>query len=271
MSPARTEQIVAGTDVSIVVYVDDAEAHGGLADVVVLPSYGRDGGEDFDAFASELAAAGHRVLRPQPRGIAGSTGPMSGVTMEDLANDVATVIDQLEAAPAVVVGHAFGNFVGRVLAVNHPTQVDTVILAAASGHTVDPVVNSAPFRAGDPTLPERERLEALRLAFFAPGHDASIWLSGWYPEALATQREAVKLLEPARYWTAGNKPILEVIAEHDPFHLRSEWGDLRHEAGDRVTTVVIDGASHALFPEQPAAVAREVLTYLGATRAARRR
>jgi pimeloyl-ACP methyl ester carboxylesterase len=262
MSAARTDRIVVGTDISIVVHLDGAAAARGFPDVVVLPSYGRDGGEDFDAFASELAAAGHRVLRPQPRGIAGSTGPMRDVTMEDLAADVATVIERLDAAPAVVVGHAFGNFVARVLAVNHPTLVDRVVLAAASGHNVDPVVNSAPFRAGDPTLPESERLEALRLAFFAPGHDASIWLSGWYPEALATQHAAVKRLEPARYWTAGDTPILEIIAEHDPFHIRSEWDDLRREAGDRVSTVVIDGASHALFPEQPAAVAAAVLTYL---------
>ena len=35
-----------------------------------------------------------------------------------------------------------------------------------------------PFSAGDPALPEEERLATLRLAFFAPGHDASIWLTG---------------------------------------------------------------------------------------------
>ena len=36
-----------------------------------------------------------------------------------------------------------------------------------------PDVSSAPFRAGDPTLPEEERLAAVRLAFFGPGHDAT--------------------------------------------------------------------------------------------------
>jgi hypothetical protein len=39
-------------------------------------------------------------------------------------------------------------------------------------------------RAGDLTLPDAERLAALRLAFFAPGHSASIWLTGWYPDTL---------------------------------------------------------------------------------------
>jgi hypothetical protein len=44
-------------------------------DVVVLPFYGRDGGDDFDPFSTALAEAGYRVLRPQPRGIARSAGP----------------------------------------------------------------------------------------------------------------------------------------------------------------------------------------------------
>jgi len=44
-------------------------------DVVILPSYGRDGGADFDPLTAALAGAGCRVLRPQPRGIAKSAGP----------------------------------------------------------------------------------------------------------------------------------------------------------------------------------------------------
>ena len=56
----------------------------------------------------------------------------------------------------------------------------------------------APFRAGDLALPEAGRLAALELAFFAPGHDASIWLTGWYPQTLAMQHAAVA--------TAGGHP-----------------------------------------------------------------
>jgi pimeloyl-ACP methyl ester carboxylesterase len=258
----RHSEIIANGSARIETYLDGQRSPGRGQDVVVLPSYGRDGGEDFDALTAALVAVGQRVLRPQPRGIAGSTGPMQAVTMEDLADDVAAVIDQLGHAPAVVLGHAFGNFVARVVATNHPDKVAAVILAAASGRTVDPEVNSAPFRAGDPTLPDSERLAALRLAFFAPGHDPSIWLSGWYPETLTMQHEAVKRLKTAPYWGAGDAPILEIIAEHDPFHASDEWGDLQAELGDRVTTTVIEDAGHALFPEQPDAVAETIIGYL---------
>jgi hypothetical protein len=40
--------------------------------LVLLPSRGR-GQEDFDDLAARLAQAGYRVLRPEPRGIGGST------------------------------------------------------------------------------------------------------------------------------------------------------------------------------------------------------
>ena len=72
----RHSQIVTTGDVSIETYLD-GENDG--PDVVLLPSYGRDGGDDFDSLTAALAAAGHRVLRPQLRGIARSTGPMTGV------------------------------------------------------------------------------------------------------------------------------------------------------------------------------------------------
>lgn len=76
------------------------------------------------------------------------------------------------------------------------------------------------------------------------------------------QHEAVKRLDPAPYWGAGGAPTLEIITEHDPFHARDEWGDLRAELGDRVTTTVIEAAGHALFPEQPDAVAETIIGYL---------
>jgi pimeloyl-ACP methyl ester carboxylesterase len=111
---------------------------------------------------------------PSLAGVAGSVGPMTGVGFDDMARDIAAVIDALADARAVVLGHAFGNFVARATAVPHPDKVAAVILAAASGKTVAPEINSAPMRAGELSLPDSERLAALRLAFFAPGHDASI-------------------------------------------------------------------------------------------------
>ncbi|WP_406813961.1 hypothetical protein [Mycobacterium sp. M23085] len=65
-----------------------------------------------------------------------------------------------------------------------------------------------------------------------------------------------------RYWAAGTAPIFEIIAALDPFHQKDEWTELRTRLGARVASTVIKDASHALFPEQPAAVAAAVIGYL---------
>lgn len=252
-------RIVDAGAASIETYID---GHGPA--VVIIPSYGRDGGHDFDAVTAALVEAGYRVLRPQPRGVARSVGPMRGVSFEHMADDIGHVIDALADGAAVVLGHAFGNFVARATAVHHSDKVAAVILAAASGKTVAPQINSAPMRAADPSLPDAERLAALRLAFFARDHDPSPWLTGWYPHTLAMQVDCVHHTDVSRYWAAGSAPVLEIIAALDPFHQRAEWEHLRARYGRRITTAVIDDASHALFPEQPEAVARSIIGYLHA-------
>src|SRR5215831_15777127 len=83
--------------------------------IVLLPSLGR-GASDFDAIADRLAAS-FRVLRPEPRGIGASRGPMTGIDLHTYAADVAAVIEHNGSGSAFVVGHAFGNRVARMLAV----------------------------------------------------------------------------------------------------------------------------------------------------------
>lgn len=257
----RNIKIVSDDGVRIETYVD-----GGGPALVILPSYGRDGGADFDAFADLVTKAGWMVLRPQPRGVAGSTGPMLGVDFPALANDVARVITRLAGGRAVVLGHAFGNFVARVLAAEHPRLVSAVILAAASASRVAYNVNETPFIAGDPTRPESERLAALRKAFFAPGHDARSGLSGWYPKTLAMQRAAVKATAIGKYWSSGDAPLLEIIPRCDPFKPQFCWRELSDQLGDRVTAALIEDAAHALFPEQPDRVAQAVLPWIASFR-----
>src|SRR6202140_3839126 len=180
---AVTRFLVRRPDVAIEVL---AQGHG--SPIVLLPSLGR-GAEDFDAIAERLAAAGFRVLRPQPRGIGRSNGPMSGIDLHDYANDVAAVIEHAADGPAFVVGHAFGNRVARLLATIRPDLVRAVSLVAANvGRDPSPPnVRAAIRTSADPSAPEAERLAALQFAFFAPGNDARDWLAGWHPEVLAAE------------------------------------------------------------------------------------
>ncbi len=230
--------------------------------IVILPSLGRDGYEDYDAVASALVGKGFRVLRPQPRGIGGSTGPMDGVLLPALARDIAEVVRQQGGSRAVIVGHAYGNFVARMTAVAHPEAVRGVVLAGAQAKTVAPNIQKAPGIAGNLALPDEERLAALRLGFFAPGHDATIWLHGWYPATQKMQAASSRgAVTRDVWWHAGTAPLLELIPDRDPFKPREQWNQLRDEFGERITVKVIEGASHALFPEQPQAVADAIAAW----------
>jgi pimeloyl-ACP methyl ester carboxylesterase len=266
MAQNRTSKFVHGTNVTIEVYVDGT----GPA-LVVLPSYGRDGGADFDYFASKVSAAGFTVLRPQPRGIAGSKGNMENVTLHDLAADIALVIRELGSGKAIVLGHAFGNGVARMIAVDHPSLVQGVILAAAQCSSVAPEISKTPHQACDLKAPADERLAALRKGFFAPDHDPSIWLNGWYPETMQMEVRCASTVPASEYWAAGSAPVLEIIGDADPFKPRACWDELRHQLASRIKTEIVADASHALFPEQPDSVIDVVLAWCQGLRSDRQK
>jgi pimeloyl-ACP methyl ester carboxylesterase len=256
---ARHSEMVKGDGVVIETFVEGAGPT-----IVMLPSSGRDGGDDFDAVAHDLAAAGFRVLRPQPRGMFGSTGPMQGVSLHQLADDVALVIDKLGSGRAVIVGHAFGHFVARMAAVDHPAEVRGVVLAAAAASKWPADIAATPLRAGDLNAPEADRLAALRLGFFAPNHDPRAWLNGWWPAAqrMETDSREKAGVKQSDWWSAGHAPLLELIPADDPFKPKAYWGELKESYGDRVQTVVIPDSSHALFPEQPQAIAAAIIGWM---------
>jgi pimeloyl-ACP methyl ester carboxylesterase len=254
--PARTRDVVVRDGVTIDMI---AEGRGPL--IVLLPSLGRDS-EEFDPVAAQIAAAGFRVLRPQPRGFGRSAGPMENLTLHDYARDVATAIEHENAGPAIVAGHAFGHFVAKMTAVDYPKLVRAVVLVAAAQKKADPVVRSWLNIATDNSQPESKRVEYLQKVFFAPGHDPRIWLTGFHPTVQRGEENARDTTAQKEYWSAGSAPLLDIQAEYDPFRPRSTSDELVQEFGaKRVSVVVIPNASHALPLEQPKAVSDAIVSY----------
>lgn len=229
--------------------------------VVLLPSLARDS-DDYDHVAEGLVAAGFRVLRPKPRGIERSTGPMTNITLHDLARDIAEVIEKFGAGRAVIVGHAYGNWVARMTAADHPKLVRGVVIAAAAAKQYAPELTTAVTDAGNLSLSDEKRLAALRFAFFAPGNDPSAWLHGWHPEIRNIQRAAVAAVSQDEWWAGGTAPLLDLQAAQDPFKPESKRNEMKDEFGERVSIVVIPNASHALIPEQPKAVVEALTTWI---------
>ena len=237
--------------------------------IVILPSLGR-GAEDYNVVSALLAKDGFRVLRPQPRGIGASTGPMTGLTLHDFAADIAAVIEHERKGPAVVVGHAYGHFVAGTLATDRPDLVRGVVLAAASAGkvppgvhepSVSPEVREAIEKSGDFSLPDADRLRYLQLAFFAPGHDPHVWLGGWHPETEKAENAASRATPLDDWFACGTARILDLQAENDAVAPRKFAGVLKAALGDRVTVVVIPNAGHALVPEQPEAMANAIAAF----------
>lgn len=234
--------------------------------IVLLPSLGR-GQDDFDAIAPRLADAGFRVLRPQPRGIGRSTGPMTGITLHDFAGDVAAAIladNHGEPEKVILAGHAFGSFVGRMLATDRPDLTRALVLiAAGAGKTPSPPkARQAIKDSANASLPEADRLRALQYVFFAPGNDPHIWLTGWHPNVLNQQRAADDGTPMKSYFDGGGRvPILDIQPTQDVIAPVSDSEILKKELAPRVTVLTVPHSGHALIVEQPAAVSRDLVDW----------
>ena len=234
--------------------------------ILLLPSLGR-GAEDFDEVAPRIAAAGFRVLRPEPRGIGGSTGATEGITLVDLAADAVAAL-QADCAPEppqalLVAGHAFGNWVARVLAQHWPGLVHGVALLAASiGPEIAPDMRASITASSDTSLPDAERLGHLRRAYFAPGNDASVWLAGWHTAVARLQRAATNAMKDDAWKRVGDRvPLLYVAAEADVISPPPTPEQLRDWVGAQAVLAHVAGAGHALLPEKPAETADAVIAF----------
>jgi hypothetical protein len=154
--------------------------------------------------------------------------------MHDLANDVALAIRSSSKGPVVLIGHAFGNLLARMVTTDHPALVKAMSLAAAQASRTPRTSERHPSM---PATHPRLRLSdsaALRKAFFARNHDANIWFRGWYPETLKMQHAALKAVPASDYWASGNVPLLEIIPACDPFKPKAYWQEPHNQFPDRV-------------------------------------
>jgi pimeloyl-ACP methyl ester carboxylesterase len=253
----RTELVRAGSTTIHVIVRGQGDP------IVFIPSLGR-GVEDFDDLSRRVVQAGYQAILPDPRGIGGSKGPLTGITLHNMADDVAAVIRSTGGGrPATVVGHALGNRVARMLASDHPNLTKQVILLAPGGMVPPtPEIIQAGTRAFDATIPRDDRVAALQRAFFAPSNDAKVWENGWHFDVVPAQRAAMNRTPLGDWWAGGVAPILALQGTDDINAVRENAESLASEFPNRVTLVEISNAGHAMLPEQPERIAAAILTYL---------
>lgn len=234
--------------------------------VLMIPSLGR-GAEDFDDLAHRLARAGYHAIHPQPRGIGGSAGELSGLTMRDLAADAAAVIHAVAQGPVTIVGHAFGNRVARMTATEYPHLIDSVVLLCCGGLVQpEPKYHEALLKVFDVEATDDEHHAAVDTAFFAPGNDASLWFEGWHGIAAAVQGVATRQQPVDYWWAAGGKDLFVVQPADDKMAVPANAEQLCEAFPDRASMVTVPRAGHALLPEQPDAVEVALRLWLSRSR-----
>ena len=242
--------------------------------VVIIPSLGR-GVEDYteaynSTITTRLVEAGYRVVLIQPRGIGKSTGDLTpqNASMSLFAQDIRSCLGSLEIGKANFVGHAFGNRLARTFASLYPQHVDDLVLLAAGGNfELDKEQIASLRNSFDPKLADKERLKAIKRAFFAEGNDPSVWLNGWYPDLAAAQVLSARMINGDFFKRAGGKDFLLIQAQEDFIAPPEKAGRvLKSELPEQVTYVEIPNTGHALSSERPDEIAAEIIRYFSRAR-----
>ena len=84
-----------------------------------------------------------RVVVPDQRGFGDSEKPATGYAISDFADDAVALLDALSIERATVVGHSFGSFVARRVALTSPDRVTRLILIGTAVSALSPVTRDA--------------------------------------------------------------------------------------------------------------------------------
>jgi pimeloyl-ACP methyl ester carboxylesterase len=226
-------------------------------DVVLLPSLGRPA-SDFADLVAQIEAHGFttHAMEPSP------TAPQ-GSTLHDLAQDVVERLDELRVEAFHLVGHAFGNRLARMVTADFPDRVASLTLLAAGG-VVPPAIDvmDSLLASFDPTLSVRDHLDHVGRAFFAPGHDPSVWASGWLAEVARYQGAALEATPREHWWNVVAPRVLVIQGLDDVVAPAENGRRYVQEHQDFARLVELDDAGHALIVEQADLVGQAIVEFL---------
>ena len=239
--------------------------YGSGTPVVLLPNAGCSSSY-FEAMARVLAAGGLQAISINMRGTGESRGSLDGITVHDLAADVAGVLEAMDCGPAHLVGHAFGNRIARCLAVDRPSLVRSVTLLAAGGLIGPSTPLGTSFRnATEVKMNGSDCVTVLGARWLSPASDPKVLaqVECWPAVGLAhfATSRGMALEE---WWSAGTAPLLVIQGLDDEAAPPGNGHALREQFGERVRVIDLPRAGHFLLLEQPEAVTRAVAEFVGA-------
>lgn len=224
--------------------------------------------------AARALAGEFRCLRYDTRGHGGSEVPGAGFEVEDLALDVAALLDGLGIAQAHIVGLSLGGMTGQVLAVMRPDLVDRLVLVATSAHM--PPANLWTERAA---MVRSRGMAAIAdnviARWFTPAEKGSagaqatrrILVEEVPQEGYALCCEAISRMDLRERIGAIRAPTLVVAGAEDPATPVAMAEEIRARIPGAELAVVAD-AAHLISVERPEALTALIASFLGASLAA---
>ncbi len=227
--------------------------------------------------AHRLLAEGFRVIIFDQRGHGKSSAGSEGLSLQGLANDVATVINELGGAEKVIiVGHSLGGVGVQSIARHHPdvlAKVDGAVLVATLGHTIaasvakllsNPLVLLAYHRLVK--NPNRARLAArggFGTEFSVPMLDQLALTWEQTPDStlvgFGAALGAFNLLPDLERFDVPTVVVCGTVDTVTPMKLSEEI----HAALPNSRLVRVANAGHMIVWEAPAAIAKEIIALAG--------
>ncbi|MFV0607088.1 MAG: alpha/beta fold hydrolase [Niabella sp.] len=221
----------------------------------------------MQGLAKVLAKKGYYVIAVNPRGAGNSTGKSDSISMHDLGNDVMGVLHAEHIESACVVGHAYGNRIARIMATDHPENVNKVVLIAAGGKfppkddaskalkevfsdgvTEQQLINSVKYMVGDSAD-----------AFKA----AAIIKNSLAPKSGPIERVAAEHTLLQEWWAPkGTTQFLILQGTKDQIAPPRNGEDLKKDLGNRAEMVYLEGAGHLMIITRPEEVSEKIINFL---------
>ena len=222
-----------------------------------------------------LSAHGYRGLAPDLRGLGETRFAGEIATMEDLARDVAALMDELKIDGAVVCGLSMGSYVALEFTHLFPSRVRALVLAGARAQGADETERDSREQQARRVLAEGMSFvaDSMLLKLLAPRTLSE------KPDIVSRVREMILRTNPrgaaaAQRGMAGRRdyskdlsaikaPTLILAGREDSIR-KPEDSEILHRGIRDSRLEIIGDAGHLMNMEQPEAFNRALLSFLGA-------
>ncbi len=222
-----------------------------------------------------LSAQGNRVVAPDLCGLGETKAASEISTMEDMARDVAALMDKLEIDRAVVCGLSMGGYVALEFVHLFPSRVRALILAgtrAPADNEPEKQVREQQARrmltegmnfVADATLRKLLAPRTLTEKLEVVAHVREMILRSDPQGAAAAQRGMAVRRNYSDDLASINVPTLVIVGREDPIRPVAD-AEFMHDRIRNSSLQIIEDAAHMTNMEQPEIFNRALLRFIGA-------